>query len=155
MDHCAADAHLLFHPCGKLSYAFVYKIMHLQEVIQVCFSFFQLIFLHPVELPEIVQDLVGCQALIEPGSAGEEAHFSPCFSRFFIQVDAADLYLAGGGFQDGCDDAQSGGFSGPVGPQEAEHASGLAGKMHVIQHAEVFFRGRPFLPVVFCLGGTP
>src|SRR5216683_449243 len=94
-------------------------------------------FIKTVEAPEVFDELLGGEAGIKRGGGGKKADVGSHFLGMLDDVVAADEGGAVGGFQDGGEHAQGGGFAGAVGAEQAVDAAGLAAETDVIDGTDL------------------
>src|SRR3989454_4821241 len=75
--------------------------------------------------------------ILEGGGGGEEADVGSNFFRLFDDVVAADDGGSVGGLEDGSEHAESRGFPGTIGAEEAVNLAWLAYKTDIIDGADL------------------
>src|SRR6266849_3897752 len=132
VDQGAGNGGFLLHAGGKLVAAAVAEAVHVQAVEDFVEALFEGGFIKTVEAPEVFDELLGGEAGIKRGGGGKKADVGAHFLGMLDDVVAADEGGAVGGFQDGGEHAQGGGFAGAVGAEQAVDAAGLAAETDVM-----------------------
>src|SRR5712691_797690 len=137
VDESAGDGGFLLHAGGKLVTAAVAEAVHVQAVEDFVEALFEGGFIKTVEAPEVFDELLGGEAGIKRGGGGKKADVGAHFLGMLDDVVAADEGGAVGGFQDGGEHAQGGGFAGAVGAEQAVDAAGLAAETDIVDGANL------------------
>src|SRR5713101_4605126 len=132
VDQSAGDGGFLLHAGGELVATAVAETVHVQAVEDFVEALFEGGFIKTVEAPEVFDELLGGEAGIKRGGGGKKADVGAHFLGMLDDVAAADEGGAVGGFQDGGEHAQGGGFAGAVGAEQAVDAAGLAAETDVM-----------------------
>src|SRR5216683_367391 len=136
-DQGASDGSLLLHAGGKLVAAAVAEGVHIEAIENDVEALFERGFVETVEAAEIFDEFLGGEAGVERGGGGKKADVGAHFFGMLDDVVAADEGGAVGGFQDGGEHAQGGGFAGAVGAEQAVDAAGLAAETDVIDGTDL------------------
>src|SRR6266851_668666 len=137
MDQGASDGGFLLHAGGKLVAAAVAEGVHIEAIENDVEALFERGFVETVEAAEIFDEFLGGEAGVERGGGGKKADVGAHFFGMLDDVVAADEGGAVGGFQDGGEHAQGGGFAGAVGAEQAVDAAGLAAETDVIDGTDL------------------
>ncbi len=132
VDESAGDGGFLFHAGGKLVAAAIAETVHVEAVENVVDALLQSGFVQTVEAAEIFDQLTSGETGIESGGSGEETDARANFFRGFDDVVATNDCGAVGRFEDGCEHAKGGGFTGAVGAEETIDFAGLASEADII-----------------------
>src|SRR5216684_2711890 len=137
VDQGAGNGGFLLHAGGKLVAAAVAEAVHVQAVEDFVEALFEGGFIKTVEAAEVFDELLGGEAGIKRGGGGKKADVGAHFLGMLDDVVAADEGGAVGGFQDGGEHAQGGGFAGAVGAEQAVDAAGLAAETDIVDGANL------------------